>query len=405
MLTTNVLALVSLGTAIHALPPAQLTATLPNPVAVKGIIGNKLSLNSRGSVVVGAVESDLIARGSVTIGVSASSNSIQWLSNTSAVLSPSQPDVAFEFETTILGSVLFDFNTVNATSGLSSPDYVEPVPIDLTIVRSYDVEKLSQAFGWIYFTAWGVSFLPQIWENFRNKSVVGLNFDFVVLNLIAFACYTAYYILFYFDPAVQESYHSNIDPGSLPIAINDLCFAIWAFSLCAITAFQVLIYERGNQRISWITKGLVSGITIFIIVFSILAGVQQINMLTYAYGLSYVKVGITFVKMIPQIIQNYRRKMTTGMSIYQWWLDFAGGFFSLAQQITDGCNTNDWIGLFGNAPKTLLAFEALIFDVIMFVQHYILYRENNKQQNTYQRAYHVKRGESQSLLGLGGDNV
>ncbi|EFO13524.1 hypothetical protein LOAG_15005, partial [Loa loa] len=57
--------------------------------------------------------------------------------------------------------------------------------------------------GWIYFVAWSISFYPQIILNFTRKSVVGLNFDFLLLNIIGFMCYATYNILMYFNPYIQ----------------------------------------------------------------------------------------------------------------------------------------------------------------------------------------------------------
>ncbi len=48
---------------------------------------------------------------------------------------------------------------------------------------------LSDIVGWVYFVAWSVSFYPQIYENWKRKSVIGLNFDFVGLNIVGFALY------------------------------------------------------------------------------------------------------------------------------------------------------------------------------------------------------------------------
>ena len=51
---------------------------------------------------------------------------------------------------------------------------------------------LSVVFGWIYFVAWSISFYGQLIENFRRKSVKGLNFDFEIYNLVGFTGYTIY---------------------------------------------------------------------------------------------------------------------------------------------------------------------------------------------------------------------
>ena len=42
---------------------------------------------------------------------------------------------------------------------------------------------LSEIFGWTYFIAWSVSFYGQVIENYRRKSVSGLNFDFEIYTI------------------------------------------------------------------------------------------------------------------------------------------------------------------------------------------------------------------------------
>lgn len=37
---------------------------------------------------------------------------------------------------------------------------------------------ISTSVGWTYFLAWSVSFYPQVWLNWKRKSVVGLSFDY-----------------------------------------------------------------------------------------------------------------------------------------------------------------------------------------------------------------------------------
>ncbi|VDK53168.1 unnamed protein product [Cylicostephanus goldi] len=57
--------------------------------------------------------------------------------------------------------------------------------------------------GWAYFTAWSISFYPQILLNIQRKSVIGLNFDFLALNIVGFAAYSAYNLFMYLSKTVQ----------------------------------------------------------------------------------------------------------------------------------------------------------------------------------------------------------
>ena len=65
---------------------------------------------------------------------------------------------------------------------------------------------LSGVLGWTYFAAWSASFYPQAIQNYVRRSVVGLSFDFALLNLIAFGCYSAFNLALFLSPTVQAEY-------------------------------------------------------------------------------------------------------------------------------------------------------------------------------------------------------
>lgn len=46
---------------------------------------------------------------------------------------------------------------------------------------------------------------------------------------------------------------------------------------------------------------------------------------------SNIKLVISFIKYLPQLILNYRRKSTVGWTIYNILLDFSGGTLSIIQ--------------------------------------------------------------------------
>lgn len=59
-------------------------------------------------------------------------------------------------------------------------------------------------------------------------------------------------------------------------------------------------------------------------------------------------------------------------------LDFAGGWFSLAQLAIDSWLQNDWSGVTGNPVKFGLGNISIVFDIIFILQHYVLYRQPGK---------------------------
>lgn len=92
------------------------------------------------------------------------------------------------------------------------------------------------------------------------------------------------------------------------------------------------------------------------------------------YAVSYVKLFITLVKYMPQVLTNYRNHSTQGWSIYQILFDFVGGVLSIAQLGIDSYLQHDWSGVTGNPVKFALGNVSIFFDVIFMVQHYCVYR-------------------------------
>jgi cystinosin len=82
---------------------------------------------------------------------------------------------------------------------------------------------------------------------------------------------------------------------------------------------------------------------------------------------------VTFVKYIPQVWVNYKRKSTQGWSIYQILFDVTGGVLSIMQLVIDSSLQADWSGLTGNPVKLGLGNVSIFFDLIFITQHYFLY--------------------------------
>lgn len=55
-------------------------------------------------------------------------------------------------------------------------------------------DVISKIFGWSSFVVWSLSFYPQIWMNYKSKSVAGFSVEFAMLNPVGFYLYTLYNI-------------------------------------------------------------------------------------------------------------------------------------------------------------------------------------------------------------------
>ena len=244
---------------------------------------------------------------------------------------------------------------------------------------------LSHVLGWIYFVAWSVSFYGQVIENYRRRSVSGLNFDFEIYNLVGFTTYTIYNIRGYIS--------DNLGTGT--IEIQDIVFAVHALTLTLITIIQILYYFDPKDKLQ-----TVSHITITIILVMIWGAVLLVivesgleyydphvkenrkyvfNSLVY---MGWCKVFISLIKYIPQVISNYKRKSTIGWNIHNILLDFTGGAFSFGQNIVDSFRDDFSVTSDGqpkglNIAKFALSFISMFFDIIFMTQHYILYKYSN----------------------------
>lgn len=266
--------------------------------------------------------------------------------------------------------------TFNVTpAGLVNADSIF---MRVTVMHSYAINVISYIMGWIYFAAWSISFYPQIYSNFKRKSVVGLNFDFLALNIYGFTMYSLFNCGLYFSATIQEEYFRRHPRGLNPVQLNDVFFSLHAAFATFVTVIQCIIYERGDQRVSIVGRGLLGLFTLIVIVTCSLAGASKLEWLDFLTYCSFIKLCITLIKYIPQAYMNYKRKSTVGWSIGNIFLDFIGGFLSILQMTLNAYNYDDWVSFFGDATKFGLGLFSLIFDIFFMLQHYVFYRDSKE---------------------------
>ncbi|GAB2229683.1 hypothetical protein Droror1_Dr00013934 [Drosera rotundifolia] len=240
--------------------------------------------------------------------------------------------------------------------------------------NSIPLEIAYQVLGWTAFFSWSISFYPQVILNFRRKSVVGLNFDFVVLNLTKHSSYLIYNATLYFSSAVQQQYREKYGLDEMiPVAANDVAFSIHAVLLTLVTLFQIFIYERGNQKVSRISLGIVSVVWSAATICFLIA-LPHHSWLWLISVFNAIQVTMTVIKYIPQAFMNYFRKSTDGFSIGNILLDFLGGVTNYGQMATQSIDQHSWVNFYGNIGKTLLSLVSISFDILFMVQHFVLYR-------------------------------
>ncbi|KAM8707080.1 hypothetical protein ACLKA7_011220 [Drosophila subpalustris] len=271
---------------------------------------------------------------------------------------------------------------ITASSDPSESWITNDLFVRIVVAKSEAIIYISIVVGWIYFVAWSVSFYPQIWINYRRKSVEGLNFDFLTLNIVGFSLYSMFNLGLYFFQEMQDEYEARHPHGVNPVLLNDVVFSLHAMFATCITVAQCFMYERGLQRVSKTAFGLLGLFALVIIISAGLAGGEVIHWLDFLYYCSYIKLTITIIKYIPQALMNYRRKSTVGWSIGNILLDFTGGTLSMLQMILNAHNYDDWASLFGDPTKFGLGLFSVLFDIFFMLQHYVFYRHSNESSSS-----------------------
>ena len=252
--------------------------------------------------------------------------------------------------------------------------------------RSADLSRayapVSAALGGAYFVCWSVSFWPQVLENRRRRTTVGLSPDFAALNLLGFVCYATYTLAFYFSGPVRRQYARRHDGAEPQARLSDVLFSVHALALCVVTLAQILWYDGlgpgRRQRatafggVAWLSLALAAA------GYAIATAARASPAIDALYFLSYVKMAITFLKYLPQVYTNYARGSTVGWSIGNILLDFSGGVLSTLQLVLDCADTRDWSGIEGDVAKFALGSISIVFDLLFMVQHYVLYPQTAK---------------------------
>mmetsp|Transcript_10464 Transcript_10464/g.13262 ORF Transcript_10464/g.13262 Transcript_10464/m.13262 type:complete len:410 (+) Transcript_10464:185-1414(+) len=245
-------------------------------------------------------------------------------------------------------------------------------------------QYLSSIIGYTYFVSWSVSFYPQIITNYQRKTIDGLSTDSTIIAVLNYTCYTIYNAFFFWDEGIRQEYKDkNGQDSEITVQSNDVAFAIHALFLTLVLLGQIVYYGGlVTQPISKLTICIISLTFIISGIYSAcvilkLPGFLWINFL---YIMATIKLILTIMTYIPQIVLNFHRKSTEGWNVWNPVFDFTGGLLSMAQLIFDSLDNDDFInGIIGNWAKFVLSIITLGFDGIFFTQHYYLYRDNNPE--------------------------
>lgn len=73
--------------------------------------------------------------------------------------------------------------------------------------------------------------------------MIGLNFDFLALNILGFVLYSIFNVGLYFSLEIQSEYSRRYPRGLNPVQLNDVFFAGHAAFATLITIIQCCLYD------------------------------------------------------------------------------------------------------------------------------------------------------------------
>lgn len=257
------------------------------------------------------------------------------------------------------------------------------------------LKLLSTLIGYTYTILWGLGFWPPVITNYKLKSIQGLSIDFLYFNFIGYVFYTTYFSVMLFNPYIRKEFSDRYtlptDPEPrLPLVkSNDFIFALHGLSLNLLTLSQAYwpwnFKKNDNQVLSNFAK---SSIAIMAVIISSLAAyiIKTKDELSFQWldlftSLGLFKILMSLFKNYVQLVYNYKRKSTHGWPILMIYLDTCGGSLSLLQLALDAYISHDFTAMFKNLPKLLLSVEAVIADIIFFLQHYYWYAGNDPTEH------------------------
>ncbi|GAA5808817.1 hypothetical protein MFLAVUS_002214 [Mucor flavus] len=160
---------------------------------------------------------------------------------------------------------------------------------------------------------------------------------------------------------VDQSRHPDSD-GNL-VRMNDVVFSIHGFVISLFILLQTCVYKKHEtQKISSFAAAFVwlACMGAVLVVSTIHYG--GAIWLDFMYYLSSVKLIVSFIKYLPQVWINYKRKSTQGWSVqYIIWYDqdLSGGVLSIIQLLLDAYIDGDWSGIEGDNVKLHQHFIAI----------------------------------------------
>eukprot|EP00298_Acanthocystis_sp_HF-20_P008992 c18036_g1_i1.p1 GENE.c18036_g1_i1~~c18036_g1_i1.p1 ORF type:complete len:323 (-),score=52.32 c18036_g1_i1:34-1002(-) len=245
--------------------------------------------------------------------------------------------------------------------------------------HNLEIEDFEKFSLWIYLIFTSISFYPQIRMNQSTKSVLGLSFDFVALNVTSFGC-------FFISLLVSRR------NGDQSVLNRDLVYSGHALLCCWILAMQCIAFQNGTQKISWTAIFLTGSVWIAIITNVLLFLRSDETIQNFTIQFVWFRFFCSLLKYLPQAFYSYKRKSTSGWSKSYVQFDLIGYIFCIIHILVDtsisgSFSDNQILDLF-------VAFVFVIFDILFLLQINIWFPTKvltRREQNRLKRNHEYKK--------------
>ncbi|XP_049819469.1 cystinosin homolog [Aethina tumida] len=283
------------------------------------------------------------------------------------------PNVTFTF---FIQGTKTGIETINFTSTNNSLGFTEVVVKVVNSIYLEDIIFLLKVLSYIIIS---LSMYPQLYtikdiDRLSIYEISGMSNDFVYLNLLARALML--FNTLQMSCLSMEEYRTRYPKGLIPITGVDNAFAFHGFIVASILCLQSNRYPGADKKLSTTAKVIV----IFCIIVPNIA--YFLEMLGFIQWLDVIYVHrfeewlLLFLRYLPQVRHNFRRKCTLGWNIWGPLVELLGlgisGVSVLLQIINLG-----WIvtPLENTFVELIIIVFAILYIIIFIVQHFIYYYE------------------------------